>query len=260
MSDEMTLGIIGAGSFAAYFVASLRRSGSKAEISVSPRNRRIAEHLAANHGCLIAEDNAAVAKSSKIVLLAVRPPDVVSALSGVQFEPDQTLISAVAGVSCSELKTHAGRVRRIVRIMPAAYIETGLGFFPIYPEDDLVRSFLTPAGIVTSFASEEEFGTALLGACLSGWLYAFFDDLVKTFQKYGISEEVARQLVLANVRGTANYAMETPGRSLQEISDSIATDGTYTLAGLNELLGAVPFSGWRSALDTVEKLRRGAER
>ncbi|WP_342642574.1 NAD(P)-binding domain-containing protein [Rhodoligotrophos ferricapiens] len=254
-----TLGIIGVGVFAAYMVKALRRSGMTGRILLSPRNAATAAELARDFDCTIAPDNAAVIANADMMLIAVRPKDVEAALAGLTFRPEQTVMSAVAGVSLAKLNALMPGTETIVRIMPAAFVETGLGLFPIYPANAAVEQLFAPAGTVVSFDTEEQFGTALLGACLSGWTYRFCDELVDAFMAYGISEEQARLLVLGNLRGTINYAMEIPGRSLKEFSDLIATEGTYTKAGLETLMEADPMAGWRAALETVQCLRRKNE-
>ncbi|WP_137391292.1 pyrroline-5-carboxylate reductase family protein [Rhodoligotrophos defluvii] len=253
------LGFIGVGVFAAYTIKALRRSGMDGRIVLSPRGRDMAAELGANWGCEIAGDNQAVADAADMVIVAVKPKDVDTALAGLRFHSAQTVVSGVAGVSLARLKSLMPEAGAIVRIMPAAFVETGLGLFPIYPANEAVEQLFAPAGTVVSFDTEEQFGTALLGACLSGWTYRFCEELVRAFRAYGISEEQARLLVLGNVRGTVNYVMETPTRSLREFSDMIAAEGTYTKAGLDVLMAADPMAGWRAALETVQTLRRKNE-
>jgi pyrroline-5-carboxylate reductase len=117
------IGVIGTGDLSAYLIAALRKGGHAGRIVLSPHNRTKAKHLAVRYDCIVAADDASLTKEVDWVLLAVRPEQVASALSTLALRPGQTLISAVAGVTASELSAAKGDNIQIVRIMPSSYIE-----------------------------------------------------------------------------------------------------------------------------------------
>ena len=77
------------------------------------------------------------------------------------------------------------------------------------------------------------------------------EELEGWFAGKGLPPEQARLLVLGNVAGAAALATAAPGRSLGDISDGIATEGTYTRAGLEILLAEGAAKPWLKALDAV---------
>lgn len=259
MSHDSTIGFIGVGVFAGYMVRALRRAGNIQDIILAPRSRTVAEELAAGAGCLIGRDNQDVVDRADLVFLSVKPAQAKDALTALTFRPDQILLSAVAGLSIAQLRELAPSAREIVRIMPAAFVESGLGLFPICPPHPEVEALFRPAGEVVAFDDEERFGAALLAGCLSGWTYRFCHELVQMFMAADISEEQARLLVLGTLRGTINYAMDSRDRTLMDFSDLIATEGSYTKLGLDALFAQHPMTGWQAAISAVNERRRERE-
>ncbi|MCV9999473.1 NAD(P)-binding domain-containing protein [Pararhizobium sp. YC-54] len=251
MTDP-TLGVIGTGDFAAYFISALRNGGHKGAILLSPYSRRKAAKLADDHGCVVAEDEDDLLNRSQWLLLAVRPEQLSATLPIIKVRAEQVLLSAVAGLPISVLRTTLGTEATVVRVMPSSYVGViSGGLFPIYPSDARVEAVLAKAGKVLPFETEDQFELSMIGACLSGWMYRFMDTLQDWFVEQGLSAEHARDIVAGNVSGAAANALTCPGISLQGISDGIATDGTYTKLGLDYLLKKKCFAPWSGALAVV---------
>jgi pyrroline-5-carboxylate reductase len=136
--------------------------------------------------------------------------------------------------------------------MPSSYIETMPdGLVPMFPAQDEVRRVLAHAGTVMAFDQEEQFDLATVAACMSGWLYRAAGALAEWFEEKGLSPEDARLLATGNIMGAMAHARATPQASLEEISDRIATDGTYTKLGLDGLRAAQFMEPWQKAMDAV---------
>ena len=136
--------------------------------------------------------------------------------------------------------------------MPSSYIATMPdGLIPVFPAADEVQRILARAGTVATFESEEHFELSTVGACLSGWMYHFMDSLEDWFIRQGLAQHQARLLVSGNIAGAVEQAKASSGRSLREISDEIATEGTYTKLGLDVLLADDAAKSWGKALDAV---------
>lgn len=249
---DPTIGVVGTGHFASYFIAALRNGGHKGRIVLSPRSRTRAESIAREHGCELAQDNNHLLAAADWVLIAVRPEQLEAALAELALRPGQIVLSAVAGVSIAELRSRLGKTATIVRIMPSSYIAAMPdGLIPLFPGVSEVERILARAGVVMAFDSEEHFELSTAGACLSGWMYSFMDSLESWFVGKGFSPDQARLMVSGNIAGAVAHARANSGRSLRAVSDEIATDGTYTRAGLEVLRADGAEKPWEKALDTV---------
>lgn len=247
-----TIGVIGTGDFATYLIAALRKGGHDGRILLSPYSRKKAEALAERHACEVAADEERMLAESDWIVLAVRPEQLDAALAKLSLLPRHVVISAVAGMTIAQLRATLGEDNPVIRIMPASYIDTvSGGVIPMFPSSADVEAVLTAGGTVVTFDTEQQFELSLVGACLSGWIYRFVGTLEAWFVERGLSQAQARLMVAGNVAGAAGYAMAHPARSLAEISDAIATEGTFTKAGLDHLLDREATLPWRQSLDIV---------
>jgi pyrroline-5-carboxylate reductase len=247
-----TIGAIGTGDFAAYFIAALRHGGSENRIILSPHSREKAAKLARDHGCEIAADDKSLVAEADWMLLAVRPAQLDAVAASVAFRPEQIVLSAVAGVPVERLRGALGSVGKIVRIMPSSYIEhMPDGLIPLFPDDAEVSRVLSEAGQVIAFETEEQFDLATVAACMSGWLYELADQLADWFVVNGVPADKARLLATGNIAGAMAQAAAAPDRSLAAISACIATEGTFTKLGLATLRNLGFADPWERAMGDV---------
>ncbi len=250
--NDPAIGVIGTGHFASYFIAALRRGGYGGRILLSPHSRSKAETIAREQDCEVAEDDLQLLANADWVLIAVRPEQLERALAKLVFRPDHLLLSAVAGVSVAEMRQHLGNSTTVVRIMPSSYIEAMPdGLIPLFPEMSEVQRVLTRAGRVVAFKTERDFDLSTVGACLSGWIYHFMGSLAGWFVERGLTPDEARCMVVGNIAGAVALAKACPGQSLSDISNRIATEGTYTKAGLDVLMADDATAPWLKAMDEV---------
>ncbi|UVK48387.1 NAD(P)-binding domain-containing protein (plasmid) [Mesorhizobium sp. AR07] len=247
-----TIGVIGTGDFSTYLIAALRKGGFGGRILLSPYSRDKAETIAATHNCTVAPDDASMLAEADWILLAVRPEQLANALPRLVLRPKQVLISAVAGVTIAELRATIGEDILVVRIMPSSYIDTiSEGLIPIFPASQDIEAVLNSAGKVVTFDTEDQFELAMIGACLAGWMYRFVATLEAWFLDRGLTPAQARLIVAGNIAGSTGYALARQDVSLELVSDLIATQGTYTEAGLDHLLRRQAALPWVEALDIV---------
>ena len=100
------IGIIGTGAIAEAVVIGLcTKANPPEQILLSPRNSQRANRLAEQHSNVaVARDNQSVLNNSSLLFIAVRPQVAEDILLELQFKPDQTILSFMAGVSISRLK------------------------------------------------------------------------------------------------------------------------------------------------------------
>lgn len=245
------LGFIGVGRFASYTIAALRRNGFEGPVFLSPRNAKIAAELARNHKCEVQQSNEAVLDKAEIVVLSVPPQHVHSALEGLIFRESHLLVSAAAGVPLADLQRLSNAPGNIVRIMPVSCIEAGDGIVPLYPYLESAASFWQQAGTVVTFEDEKGFNLSTVASCMNGYFYALMEEMVRWMEEKGLPTETARDLIVHNIRGATAYASQEKGRSLKDIYSAIATDGTYTLTGLEKVRAENGIKPWTDSFEAI---------
>lgn len=251
-SLNRTLGVLGVGHLATYLVAGLRRAGDQRDLLLCPRNHRRVQALVEEHACVPAVSNQAVVDGARLILLSVRPNQLDSLMTPLVFSADHLIISCVAGVSLEKLRSLVGPAQ-VVRTLPLACAEVGQGAVPLYPRHPEAEALLSQLGELILLESESQFELASVAACMNGWMFKFFDQLIEWYVAQGLEPAMARTLVLNAFSGAAALAAARDDQTLLEISDSIATAGTYTRLGLDRLESQGAFGPWVDACSLVEE-------
>lgn len=252
IKNKPILGVLGIGHLATYTITGLRRSDDTRRIILSPRNAEQAKHVAKQFDCEIAPDNQTVVDQSDLILLAVRPFQLNELLASLQFPKDKIVISAAAGVSLSQLREKADLPEKLALILPGVAAENSKGFVPVFPDIAEVIELTDSLGKTILLEKESQFDEAASFACLNGWMYRFFNEQVNWLIEHDIDAENARQIVLNNTLGAAQYALCRPQHSLTELTDEIAKEGTYTKLGIEHLEASGGFDNWNAALDMIK--------
>jgi pyrroline-5-carboxylate reductase len=248
------LGVIGTGQFASYFIAALRRGGYDGNVLVSPRNADVASALARKHNCVVGSSADAVLGGADVVLLSVRPESAEVALGNLRWESRHTVLSAMAGIRLRDLRALLPGVGSIHLIMPGSYIETAPGPIPLYPPAPDLVPLLSCAGEVVALSNEAAFNAAMASLCASTWIYDLAYALASELERHGLEPDAARALTLGNIAGPAGFARARPATSLLDISSGIATERTFTKAGLDYLKERHFDAPWREAIARVAEM------
>ncbi|WP_027857694.1 NAD(P)-binding domain-containing protein [Marinobacterium jannaschii] len=251
MKDQ-SVGFIGTGHLASYVIRGLRNAGDNRTINVSPRNAQTAETLKLSANCNIAESNQQLIDSSDVIILSLRPDQVGNVLTDCTFKPGQLLISCVAGISSDTLSALAPNTR-IVRAMPVSSVEFGEGATPLYPAHEFSRTLFGQISTPVELENERGFEIALTAACANGWFYQLFEQLEQWMVNEDIDARAARCLMLNAAKSAAVYGLRQQDQPLGEILEGIATEGTYTKLGLEQLKQQDAFSAWDEACDSVKE-------
>lgn len=250
-----TLGILGVGHLATYTVKGLRTGGDQRRIILSPRGSTAASMLAQSCSCNIAADNQSVIDHSDILLLAVRPDALDSLLNGLIFKPGQTVISVMAGVTLQQLKHYPGLTNTsLIRALPSASAEACAGPVPLYPENNVAIDLFKSIGKVVTLESEELFDLTLSHACLHGWSYFLIQQLIDWSISQGMDQSTARQMVAHSIGGAIEFGEANPQLQYGEIGESIATQGTFTRKGIDQIEADNGIKSWVEAMDKISHL------
>ena len=244
---QYELGIIGAGNMAEAIVrgvirAGLFQPGQIIAADVSPQRREL---FNGELKVRAIDDNAEVARQSRILLLSVKPQQMAAALARVGEVTDAgaLIISIAAGISSAFIEKHlgGGKSWRVIRSMPNTPMLVGEGMVGIArgrnaTNDDLAlarKIFESAATVVEVPEDKIDTVTAMSG---SGPAYFFYlvEQMVKAGVELGLTPEQSHQLATRTALGAAKMLATSPD-SPQELRRKVTSPGGTTQAAITHM-------------------------
>ncbi len=253
----MRLGIVGGGAMGEAIVAAVlrRKIVSPADVTVAERIAERAAVLEKTYGVRTTPDVAAAAESD-LFIVAVKPQDfgTLAAIAG-RIGPDTTAVSIMAGVPLAQL-TGVLRHDAVVRAMPNTPAQIGEGM-TLWTATAAVGD-AAKAGATRVFealgrqvyVADEKYLDMATGVSGSGpgFVLLFIEAMIDAAVHIGFTRDLATEMVLQTVVGTARLAQES-GRHPAELRAQVTSPGGTTAEGLK----ALEAGKLRSAvLDAVE--------
>jgi pyrroline-5-carboxylate reductase len=240
------IGVLGGGKMGESIVAGLLRTGSVGKdmllaCDVVPERRG---HLSETYGIECTGDDAALARRSDVIILCVRPREMVDALAGIReaLSKEKLLISIAAGVTTGFIRRSLGPVEvDLVRAIPNIPCTIGEGMTGLTAaEGTCVRRLQEAERIFSSVGRtvrlEEYLFDAATGLSASGpaYVYLFVEALADGGVRMGIPKNIAVTLAAQTMLGSAKMILET-GEHPAKLKDLVATPAGTTVAGLYKL-------------------------
>lgn len=254
MLSNTTIAFVGSGAMAEAMVGGLidrRLVSASAIVASGPRAER-GTGLAGKYGIRTTTDNRAAVEGAGIVVLSIKPQMLASVAHELhgRIPPEALVLSILAGTrieTVAKALLHGG----IVRAMPNTPAQIGQG----------ITVWTVSAGVNAAQRAQAE---AVLGACgpqifvddedyldmataISGngpaYVFLFMEAMVDAAVHLGFSRQVAEQLVLQTVKGTAEYAM-AGGHHLARMRNQVTSPGGTSAEALYYLEKA----GFRTAI------------
>ena len=242
---DMRVGIVGAGVMAEAMIGGLladRAVAPDALVASHPRRDR-RETLTQRYGIRAVGSNPGAASDAEIVVLAVKPQmlDRVMRELGPKLARDQVVLSIVAGATISTLSSGLAH-SSVVRAMPntPAQIRRGISVWTASPactarQRDLARAVLRALGEERQVDDEEfvAMATALSGTGPT-YLFAVMEALIDAGVHLGFPRELAHDLVVATLIGSAEYASRSALHPAQ-LRNLVTSPGGTSAAAIYEL-------------------------
>ncbi len=239
----MTYGFLGAGQMATAIVRGMLSAGvcSKTDIVVSDTDEAKLDLIKSETGVIARPTNQSVAAEADILLLCVKPDEVMTALRGCgQLNAATLLVSIAAGVTIGRLESIAVG-SRVVRVMPntPALIHRGaaayaLGSHALESDADIVQEIFSAVGLAVRV--DERHLDAVTGLSGSGpaFVYLMVEALADGGVAAGLPRHMALQLAAQTMAGGALMVIET-GEHPAILKENVASPGGTTIAGLQAL-------------------------
>ena len=272
MLKGKTIAIIGAGNMAEAIVSGLLKKGlvRAGQICATDVDAQRLAHFRKTFKVRVSHDNRESAKSSDIVMLAVKPQVMNEVLGGLDLSSvaSQLVVTVAAGVSIETIISGLHPAARVVRAMPntpAVVLEgvTALAGGPGVTAQQLKTARAVFEAMGQVIVVDESHLDAVTGLSGGGpaYVYLFIEALADGGVKMGLSRSHAQLLAAQTVLGAAKMVIETkqhPG----VLKDQVASPGGTTIAGLHQLeeglLRGTVISAVESATLRCQELRQQA--
>jgi len=239
-----TIGFIGGGNMAEALIKGITSAGlySPGDIFVSDIRAERLKELDDRYKINTTVNNAEVAEKADILILSVKPQNMVQALDSIKgtVKEDTLVISIAAGVKVKKVADTLGDAA-IVRVMPNTPALVGEGASALYPNEKAKPELEKAQEIFSAVGramvvEDEELMDAVTAVSGSGPAYYFFlmEQMIQAAGQLGLSDELAKELVLQTARGAAILALEADkkGESPAELRRKVTSPGGTTEAAL----------------------------
>jgi len=237
-------GFIGAGNMGYPLLKAAITTFGSQEVIYTDASMERNQFVMKDTGVAFAEDNVAVVKQCKYLVLAVKPqyfPQVLNQIKKV-ITKDHVVISIAAGVSIDDVKNILSESIRVIRIMPNTPAMVLKGMTGVsYSQDEYSEEEKKVADrFFGSFGRYELFDEKLMNAvvCANGsspaYVYMFIEALADSVVSYGIPRDKAYILAAQTVYGAAAMVLET-GEHPGKLKDNVCSPGGTTIAAVKAL-------------------------
>jgi pyrroline-5-carboxylate reductase len=239
-----TVGFIGGGNMAEALIKGViaAKVCPPENIIVSDIRTERLELLQKQYKVRTAADNTALARSVDVLVLSVKPQNMVDVLDDIKgsVNPDTLVISIAAGIKTKMIASALDNVG-IIRVMPNTPALIGQGAAALYATDrakPMLRKAqrIFEAVGVAVFVDDESLIDAVTAVSGSGPAYFFLlmEEMAKAAAELGLSEDVAKKLVLQTAKGAALLAAERDkeGETPPQLRKKVTSPGGTTEAAM----------------------------
>lgn len=238
MQKDTQLAFIGSGVMAEAMIKGLlqRELISAGNIRCSDPQRSRLDDLQRRFGVQTSTSNQEALRGADVGVLSIKPQmfaDVGPELVGV-LRPGGLLLSIMAGVTTENIRRRTGHPA-VVRVMPNTPAQVGMGVSVwcgtsqvTEEQRQVTTEILQALGIEHEVKREEmlDMATALSGSA-PAYVFLFMEALVDAGVHMGFNRQVAKDLVVQTVKGTAEFAAQSD-RHFADLRNMVTSPGGTT--------------------------------
>jgi pyrroline-5-carboxylate reductase len=258
----MKLAALGTGKLGGAILRGWARAGLVSPAELAVPDRASGRALATELGARVLGSNAEVVQGAELLLLAVKPYQLVPVLTEVHaaLAPGCLVLSVAAGVSTQTLEAVLPQGQPVLRVLPNTPAQLGAsasafcrGRFATEAHAAKVVALFSALGLCVEVAESQM--DAVVGVAASGvaFVYLFLEALTDGGVRMGLPRPIARQLAAQTLVGAGQMALET-GLHPMELKDAVTTPAGTTMAGI-AVLESAAFRG-----TVMEAVRAATER
>ncbi len=271
MFSDKRIGVIGVGAMGSALCRGLVQANAipASRIVIYDPHNAHTQTLQQSLGVKIAESNAQLARFTDVILLCVKPYNVVPVLDEIaehlqreEGKKSPLVISIAAGVRIATLEAHAGANVPVIRAMPntpAQLLQAASAFCAgthiSAAHEKQAKAIFEAVGKAVQVPEPMMDAVTALSGSGPAYVYLMIEALIDGGVKVGLPRDIATQLATQTVLGAAQMVLET-GIHPAQLRDMVTTPAGTTIAALASL----EHSGVRAALiDAVEKAAHRAK-
>jgi pyrroline-5-carboxylate reductase len=240
------LAFIGGGSMAEAIISGIISRGVILPPDICVMNKSDKERLNFLRNCYgvhTTEKAEELMKDTEIIILAVKPKDVYTALSTVKthYKKGTLLISVAAGVSIDSLEQILGNEIAIIRTMPNTSAAVGRSAtamcknkFVTSEQSLLASKLLETVGIVTTVTEEQLDAVTGLSGSGPAYIYYLVEAMEQSAIETGLEKETAKRLIVQTLLGAAEMLSHSD-KDPVILRKEVTSPGGTTEAGINIL-------------------------
>jgi len=233
----MRISVIGAGVMGEAIIAALIKAGhAPAQIEVIEKRTERAAELVGKYKIKIGSDLSSV----DVLLLVTKPQDVDAVLADIngKVKPGALVVSFAAGKKIATISNGLSGKNPVVRVMPNTPTLVGkgaagysLGSDVTDHQKEFLIDFLSAAGIAVEVKEELQDAVTATSGSGPAYFFAFVESMVKGAMDLGLSEDVATQLTVQTIIGSAEL-LATSGKSATTLRENVTSPNGTTFAAL----------------------------
>jgi pyrroline-5-carboxylate reductase len=208
-------------------------------------------HITQRFGIVPADSLDELAEKSAVIVIAVKPAQVIPVANELKDKlSDKLIISIAAGIPINAIETALGDKARIVRVMPntPALVLEGAsaiaGSKACSPEDmGAAREIFSGIGICVELHESQIDAVTGLSGSGPAYCFALVEAMADGGVRAGLPRNIALRLAAATLKGSGAMVLET-GKHPAELRDMVTSPGGTTAEGLAVLEGR----GFRAAV------------
>ncbi|HDX9580444.1 TPA: pyrroline-5-carboxylate reductase [Bacillus pseudomycoides] len=240
------IAFVGAGAIAEATIAGLLQAqvvkGKQITVSNHSNKRRLQElhHRYGVHGT---QDKKELITNADIIFLAMKPKDVVEALTPLRdyITKNQLIISLLAGVSTASIITLLKKDVPIIRAMPntsSAILKSATAISPsAHAKEEhimLVKTLFETIGLVSVVEEKHMHAVTALSGSGPAYIYYVVEAMENAAKQIGLEETAAKSLILQTMIGAAEM-LKTNEKHPSILRKEITSPGGTTEAGIEVL-------------------------
>jgi pyrroline-5-carboxylate reductase len=231
------VGVVGTGVIGEALIGSLLRFGTpKDSILIAEKRDERRDEILQKYGVA----NLASTKSVDVLLLAVKPQDLIATLEEWRTNKQSLplVVSFAAGIKIGAIEKVLGSNTRIIRVMPNTPMTLGRGISAMSvgahvtkDDRDWVNRFLKTTGEVIEVSEDLQDAVTATSGSGPAYYFAFTEAVVAAASKLGLSKADAITLAKETLIGAA-LMVEKSGKDLKTLREDVTSPNGTTAAAL----------------------------
>ena len=234
------IGFIGVGVMGSSLIKSLLVSSINSEqICISDKSSEKATEISSAYQVEV-KSITEIGQDCDVIFLAVKPQDLDTVLSELSqsLKKETLLISIAAGKTTKFIESKLANTNPVVRVMPNTPAQIGKGVSAISPGASatndhlsLAKDLLSASGLVVEVAEENQDAVTALSGSGPAYFFNFIEAMIKAGVNLGLTEEIATQLAIGTITGSAAMLQES-GIDAATLRKNVTSPNGTTAAAL----------------------------